>query len=87
MMSVLNFSGSMYAQYYFALRALRGTDAKNVPRLYMNVSMGAALKVEVTSPHISCVFLACRLFLYVNLHILIMSFTTGKIYYCANIAN
>ena len=40
-------ASSVYATYYFALRALRGLDAKQIPRLYLNLGIGPAQKEEV----------------------------------------
>lgn len=37
---------SDYAKYYFGLRALRGKQARNVPKFYLNIGLGNARRVE-----------------------------------------
>jgi hypothetical protein len=37
---------SDYAKYYFGLRALRGKQARNVPKFYLKIGLGNARRVE-----------------------------------------
>jgi len=40
-------SGSMYAKYYFALRGLRYTDEKQIPRNYLDFQLGTTQRVSL----------------------------------------